>query len=236
MKVLIFMADNRDITLDFYSAQYNSLAAAINYNYAKKFAYDFIYYRTYYRDQNSYNLYNCLDKNNNTLRHAAWSKILCALHSAKQNYDYIVYIDSDCIFRNLDISIEEFIATNTTKDIVFFNNKPWGDEFPCSGFFICKVNQYTTQFLESWYNVNIPEKNLHHPWEQDALHKIFNQFDIQIIDAWTFKDHPNQFIRHICHVDTSDRLPYFKNIINTLQINYQESISLINVLHFDTNF
>jgi hypothetical protein len=235
MKILIFMADNRAITPDFHSAQYNSLATVINYEYAKKFGYDFVYYRTYYIDEKSYNLYNCVDKNNNSFRHASWSKILCALNAAKQKYDYIVYIDSDCIFRNLSISIEEFINTNTAKDIIFFNNKPWGDEIPCAGFFICKVNEYTIKFLESWYNVNIPEKNKEHPWEQDALHKIYKDFDIQTIDAWTFKEDPNQFIRHICHVDCHDRIPYFTNLINTLKINYSEYISKIDVNNFNTN-
>ena len=71
------MSDNRNLEMDFKEAKYNSLAASINYEYSKKHNYDFIYYRPYLKDEENFNLTNCVDPNNITdLRHASWSKLL----------------------------------------------------------------------------------------------------------------------------------------------------------------
>ena len=50
MHILVFMSDNRKLDKNIRSAEYNSLAAAINYEYCKKYNYDFIYYRPYLND------------------------------------------------------------------------------------------------------------------------------------------------------------------------------------------
>lgn len=228
------MADNRDISSDFDSAQYNSLVAAINYQYAKKFNYDFIYYRPYFVDQYSYDLYNCLDKKNNTLRHASWSKILCAIHASSLNYDYIVYIDSDCIFKNFNISISTFISNHSFYDMICLDSKPWGSS-PCAGFFICKVSENSLKILKDWYAYEIPHKNLYHPWEQDALQQIYTNYNIANLDLWMFKEEDGQFLRHICSAEPQNRVTYFKNFILNNNINFKDSIDNIKVLHFNTN-
>ena len=46
-RILVFMSDNRKLHGSLAGADYNSLVAAINYEYCKKHGYDFIYYRPY---------------------------------------------------------------------------------------------------------------------------------------------------------------------------------------------
>lgn len=224
------MSDNR-----LKSTDYNSLVASINYEYCKKYGYDFIYYRPYL-DNEMVVLNNCLDPNSETPRHAAWSKLISTSKALELDYDYVAYIDSDCIFKDFNISLKDFIRNNiNAKDILFFNNKPWGDDLPCSGFYICKVSLYTKQFIKDWYNYNIPERNTLHAWEQDALWKIFKEYNIQICNTQTFLiEENNQFLRHVSTFEKNNRLPYFKKFIETVGIDYPKNIKEIKTIEFTT--
>ncbi len=228
------MSDNRHLSTTYATADYNSLAAAINYEYCKKYNYDFLYYRPYLMHKDQHSILNCKNPVTRRLRHASWAKLLSTLHVAQEKYDYIVYIDSDCIFKDFEKSIEEFIGPYAKNDIVFLNSKPWGDHLPCAGFYICKVNDYTKQFLRDWYNVNIPDKDVHHAWEQDALWGIFNRYNIGIVDSWMFREEEGQFLRHVPHCEAANRMPYFSSFIQLHNINYTKNISEINVVEFDT--
>ena len=169
MHILVFMSDNRKLEKNIRSAEYNSLAAAINYEYCKKYNYDFIYYRPYLNDKDTIKLENCIDPNTNKLRHSAWSKLLSTSLALKLNYDYVVYIDSDCIFKDFNQSLKDFIMPHTKKDIIFLNNKPWGSDKPCSGFYVCKVCENMRQMINSWYNFDFKEKRNPCRFEQGAL-------------------------------------------------------------------
>ena len=103
MKICVFMSDNRLLSNDINNANYNSLTASINYEYCKKYNYNFLYYRPYLDNKEIIDLYNCPDPNSSELRHAAWSKLLSTQLALQLDYDYIVYIDSDCIFTPLHI-------------------------------------------------------------------------------------------------------------------------------------
>jgi hypothetical protein len=218
------MSDNRKVEKYQKDANYNSLAACINYEYSTKFKYDFLYYRPYLNDIDEIKLYNCNNPTTNNLRHASWSKLLSTSLALELSYDYIVYIDSDCVFKDFDQSLELFIQPHLDKDIIFLNNKPWGDNLPCAGFYICKVNTNTKQFILDWYNVNIPEKDMNHPWEQDALWKIYTNYNIAIVDSWMFQESSGQFLRHIWHGENHNRIPYFSSIISK-GMNYEKNIS-----------
>jgi hypothetical protein len=244
MHILVFMSDNRSIENENENekekAGYYALVAAINHAYCKKHNYDFIYYRPYLNNKNQINLYNCIDLNTNTLRHAAWSKLLSTGMSLDSNYDYVVYIDSDCIFKDFNYKLESIIHSNSDKDILFFNNKPWGEHVPCAGFYISKVANYTKQFFMDWYNVNIPSYNKKHAWEQDALWNIYGKYNIGILDTMMFRENEGQFLRHVGCCDETNHLPnfrekYFMEFINTHNINYAENIKEIKCIEFNTN-
>jgi len=223
------MSDNRRLQ----SSEYNSLVAAINYDYCKKHKYDFIYYRPYLNIKESVSLYNCIDPNTNTTRHASWSKLLSAKLALELPYDYVVYIDSDCIFKNRDFSLDEFIRPYLKYDTIFLNNKPWGDHLPCGGFFVCKVGPASKQFIQDWYAIPIPSKNKVHAWEQDALWTLYKKFNIAIVDEMMFQEKEGQFLRHICHKEHRLRIPYFQAFLTSNQIDVR-SIEPIQYIEYNT--
>lgn len=235
MKILVFMSDNRKLDKNFDTAEYNSLTTSINYEYCKKYNYDFIYYRPYLDDSETIKLYNCIDTNNDAERHAAWSKILSTSLALELNYDWVVYIDSDCIFKNFDQSLEDFIKPYIEKNIIFLNDKPWNYYKPNSGFFACNVSNITKEIMRDWYCVDIPTNNKIHPWEQNALRKIYLKYDVKIVDSWMFKETDDQFLRHLCHIESKNRISYFKDFIITNKIDHSKNIGELKYIIYDTN-
>ena len=236
MKILVFMSDNRPINKDYLTADYNSLIACINYEYCKKYNYKFIYYRPYLDDINSTDVLNCLDPNTKEKRHASWAKILSAKKSLKSNYDYIVYIDTDCMFKNFNQSLENFIYKYSNHDIIFINSRPIHIELPCAGFFICKNSQKSEKFLNDWYNFNLPERNTVHPWEQDALWKIYNNYNIVSADLMAFYEEDGQFLRHLSKGEDGDkRISYPKKFIELNNIKYKDNIENMHTINYNTN-
>ena len=154
------MSDNRPIKKysNINDASYNGLAAVINYEYCKKYGYDFKYYVPYLNQLEPLNLHNCLDPNNDQPRHASWSKLLAsqvALDS-EENYDYIVYLDSDCIVKNFNIPIESIIYSNEKYNMLFWGDKLGDVNKPNAGVYICKNNLQTKLMVQEWYYINTP--------------------------------------------------------------------------------
>jgi len=231
MKILVFMSDNRDLDTDV--DKYHSLAECINSAYCKTLGYDFLYFQPYLDNNYPIELLNCIDPNTRGKRHASWSKLLSTEKALDLGYDYVVYIDSDCIFKDFHTSIEHFIISNLDSNIIFFNNKPWGDDKPCAGFYICKVANLTKDLIRKWYNVNIPEKNNCHAWEQDALWNISSE-NIAVLDTWMFKEVNGQYLRHIPNWSNRERAPYFKEFIAMKGLNIEENVN-INQIRFNTS-
>jgi hypothetical protein len=232
MKILVFMSDNRSVL----SESYVSYVAAINFEYCKKYGYDFTYYRPYLKDKQTTTLYNCIDPNSMNLRHAAWSKLLSTQLALTRPYDYIVYIDSDCIFWDFRISLEQFLAPYLDRDFVFTNDQPHNPMKPNTGFFACKVNERTKHNIRDWYNCNIPEYNTCHAYEQNGLWKILHTFSMHLVDMWVFYE-TGQFLRHISSFVNDERLPYFSTFIKKANIEYLKNITTIHQSHmieFDT--
>jgi hypothetical protein len=227
------MSDNRHLESNFEKAEYNSLAASINYEYCKMYGYDFIYYRPYLKDPGVVTLYNCLDAKGEE-RHASWSKLLSTTKMLEENYDYVIYIDSDCIFRNFSISLETFITPYANKDMIFLNSTPWGDNLPCSGFYVCKVGDSVREVMRRWYGTSLPERNTNHPWEQDVLWNIHDSIDYALVHELMFIEKSGQMLRHIGSHEGFNRVPYFKNVVRSNDMKYAENIKNIRVVEFDT--
>jgi hypothetical protein len=238
LRILVFMTDNRKIEGPFETATYNSLTAAINYEYCKQNNYDFIYYRTYLANKNSKDLYNCVDPNTKELRHASWSKLLTTKAVLEMDYDYVVYIDTDCIFKGVHINktIEDYIEPYKDKDVIFLDSQPWYCNLPCAGFYICKVNTNTKMFINEWYNTNFPENNTGHFWEQSSLWNIYTKYNIAIVDEMMFFEEHGQMLRHInSGTHTTHRIPYFQYFIISHEIDFETNLKKIKYIDFDTS-
>ena len=234
------MSDNRLLNENIEISDYNSLVASINYEYCQKHNYDFQYYRPYYLNKDNYEIHNCIDPNTNQKRHASWSKLLTTQKVLELNYDYVVYIDSDCIFKNFDIKIESYIENNLNVNMFFLHNKPFSlDNRPCAGFYICKTCDETKKTIKNWYDYNLPSRNYYRDWEQSVLHLIYQNIPgLQIINEYMFIDKENQFLRHIhgsSYESCNERIPYFKKYIIDKNIKYKDSIKMIQCISYNTS-
>ena len=230
------MSDNRKLENTYETAGYYSVTAAINYEYCKKHGYDFIYYRPYMSDPENIILNNCMDYNNNTVRHASWSKILCTIDAIKRGYDYVMYVDSDCIVKDFDMKVEDLVQSYMDKDLIFSNNAPWSPDRPCCGLYICKSTDYTMKFLKDWYNVSVPQWNTRHAWEQEAAYLIYKNYEkLALFDnKLMFQENSGQQFRHICCMENQNRIPYFKNFLEKKSIDFSKNIEEITCIDFDT--
>jgi hypothetical protein len=235
------MSDNRkiDSSLEVEQAPFWSLTAYINKSYCNKHNYDFKYINTFYGDPSTGNgLYNCRSPTG-AIRHAAWAKILSVLSCMQSNcYDYIVYIDTDCIFKNISRTLDSIVSEHLDAEFFFMNDKPWSQVLPCSGFFVCKVSEFAKEFLSTWYNVNIPENDTKHPWEQNALYKIWTcNSKFILLDEWMFQEDPGQFLRHIGSHESHLRQVYFSNHVKNMEPihgSYKSVLSQIETSSLNT--
>jgi hypothetical protein len=232
MRILVFMSDNRKLFPTLAGADYNSLAAVINKEYCKRHGYDFIYYRPHL-PENTHSLFNCKEPVTGDLRHASWSKLLSTSRALQEPYEYVVYIDSDCIFKDFDHKIENFL---TEADILIASDFPYRKTFPCAGMYICKVNDRVREFIAEWYSVSIPSKNIEHPWEQKALDTIFKRPGISMFNTGNFfNEVEGQPLRHVTgHTKLlkAQRIPYFLAFLDQHEIPFD--ISDIRCIEYST--
>ena len=234
MKFLVIMSDNRKLESNDNLADYNSIVAAINYEYCKKYNYDFKYFIPYLTGSTD-PLNISLDPVTGKLRHCAWAKILSTIYEFNSGYDYIVYIDSDCIFKNFDISLETFIKDYLSYDLIFLNNKPYmHPECPCSGFYIVKVCNGSKKILEDWYCFNFAGRINVARFEQGAMFYMYKSLNIKVLDLWMLNEEPGQFLRHVCSKVACKRLKYFKEVLKMKSIDYKSNIDSINTVEYDT--
>jgi hypothetical protein len=175
------------------------------------------------------------------------------LYEALQSktYDYIVYIDSDCIFKDFGKSLEEFIRPYS-NDILISNDYPFNSSKACTGFFVCKVNNSSLNFLKDWFNYDFKGRPNPSYWEQGALWLLYDEgkYDIQLFhNEDYFNDQPGQFLRHVATFvsisltkssgnspdEKTGRNDYFKHFIEDRDIDYNSTVNNIKVVEFNTN-
>jgi hypothetical protein len=245
MKIAVFMSDNRPLNLQKESCEYNSYAAYINAIYCIAHKYDFYYFQPY--TTSSTDVYICKDPNTGTKRHASWSKLLSATllcTSSKTKYDYIVCIDSDCVFLNIQKRIESIINEYPEKNIIVANNSPYHPHLPCCAFFICKNTEWTRTFLKHWYIYKNPlteskewkhvidsARTTYEPtplfalgtyWEQDTLWLLYQDPDIashiQLLEETImYSESETQYLIHISHERHDLRNPYLLGYVEHLE-------------------
>ena len=113
-EILVIMVDSRglDNINNFNKAIYNELSCLINYSFCLKYNYSFKYYKIkgikknlfHHKSAISAYCYESLETRSNP-----WCKLLAVYKELSSSYDYIVYIDSDCVFLNHKISLNNYI-------------------------------------------------------------------------------------------------------------------------------
>lgn len=254
-KILILMSDSRKLSVDNKAddgargIEYNSLSALINYKYSIKHNYDFLYLIP--KLNNNYEFLNCKSPSGER-RHPAWSKLLSILFIMinKKQYNFIIYLDTDCIVNNFDINLYNFLKKskniknldlNLESNIFFLNDMPWYPDLPCSGFIIIKNNIESFNFIKNWYmDEKNKSHNQDHPFEQSVIQRE-NMISkgIEVINDWMFelKDN-NQFLLHIGSHEKHNRESVFLKKLDKLRFsdfNFINHISLNYTLEYNTD-
>ena len=138
-------------------------------------------------------------------RHPQWDKIQCLIQNIS-NYDYVMWMDSDAVFNNFDISIIDIINENHNNDAIFCHDPCYDGQskhlMVNTGVMIFKNTDWSSSVLnETWnsvedYSVEKLEKHSYHgyPHEQGKICDILmskNSNRYKIFDESKFNTHPN---------------------------------------------
>ena len=161
-------------------------------------------------------------------RHAQWDKIQCVMQNLAE-YDYVVWMDSDAIFSNFDVSLEKLIEENSEYDALFCSDVCYSEGqnhlLVNSGVMVFKNTKWSFDVLSKvWHSVedyvvdNLKKHSYEgFPHEQGKLCDILSREDekkYRIFPAEKFNQHPNYvndqtFIVHFMgsrqteeHIDT----------------------------------
>lgn len=147
--------------------------------------------------------------------HPTWNKPLVLMDNIK-NHDYIMWIDSDAIFTNFDISIQDIIDKHQGKSLLLCNDIG-GWKFN-AGVQIWKNTQWSMNHLMKWWNM----KHVGHMQggDQVQLIDLLSKSDPQmenysISDQTEFNCHPKvhkegMFIIHMMGMSGDERVKTFK--------------------------
>jgi hypothetical protein len=188
-------------------------------------------------------------------RHAQWDKIQCVLQNLSE-YDYIIWMDSDAVFNNFDVSIIDIINNNQEYDALFCSDVCYSEGqnhlLVNTGVMVFKNSQWSFDILNKvWnsvsdYSIENLKKHSYEgfPHEQGKLCEELIREDeskFKIFPSSVFNQHPNSsnnqtfVIHHMGSRQTENHIQTFKQKVidtnNRLQIdcNSQENINYIKL-------
>lgn len=133
-------------------------------------------------------------------RHAAWDKILAVMRLLPY-YDYVMWMDADCVFNNFDKKIEDYLfdsAGTFVNDIALpYAEKKW--HYVNTGVFILKHDERSFKMLhEVWKEygekIDTLDKRSYNgwPWDQGAICKyLLESNDFTVLQDMDMNAHPN---------------------------------------------
>jgi hypothetical protein len=104
------------------------------------------------------------------LRAASWSKLVTSWLVSNRRYEWVAYLDSDCIFVDHDVSIDSYTYVQSVKrkhipswgapvknaSVFFMANSPWLGNYPVAGFYWWRPGAFARRFFQYWWDVNDP--------------------------------------------------------------------------------
>jgi hypothetical protein len=197
MRKLILCADNRSPSDEGYWKYMMNLSE----EYAKKWKYEFKFVKYDYTLE----------------RHPSWERIN-VLKSLVDDYDEILWIDTDASIINHNVDVFEYLKTapesptwprkeGTTPVFYAVSDKPHG-KYGCAGIFMidCSNKILVKDVLNSWWNDIPDEKYIQtHPWEQTVWNKVWSENPekrswIRVADIWsTREEEKDQVFIHLIH-------------------------------------
>ena len=160
--------------------------------------------------------YTCyIYKDSMTDSHPTWNKPL-VIKDNIEKHEFIMWIDSDAIFTNFDIKIEEIIAKEPEKSLLVCNDiGRWKIN---AGVQIWKNCDWSVQTLNEWWNM----KHLDHIQggdqgqliqlliKKDLNEEIYHIFDQTEFNCHPKKHKPGMFILHMMGMSGDYRIKSLK--------------------------
>ncbi|EWM27337.1 hypothetical protein Naga_100226g2 [Nannochloropsis gaditana] len=262
-RVLILVSETRDLLLGVdpnttvAQLSYPAKTAIMNKQYADAHGYDFVYSRPGVTATFREMMWAALEKeskasdckfaaplwhfNRSSLRSAPWAKLPAAWHFALE-YDWIVSIDSDAVFRNMSWKLPQSLAAlRPDQDYLFLSNMPFSYMMPCSGVFVVRGGDRGRKRLETWWNT-ISQTDRRHAYEQTALWQRITpqtwagtQYDADFANAGVRIDvaqfyrsggywpvsKPHSWIVHVGSTELVGRASIFDGILEERNISLQ---------------
>ncbi len=151
-----------------------------------------------------------------------WNKVV-ALKNHIKDHDYIVWIDSDLVFTNLDIKIEDIIAKQPKKDLLVCDDI--GGWTLNSGVLIIKKTEWSMNMLDKLWNMeHLPHYKGAEQAQLIELLKSESKDRYYIFPRSEFNQHPKEwkqgmFILHMMGYSYEEREKRFKEINKKLNID-----------------
>ena len=249
-KTAVIMFDTR--TPEIGADNYWSLAAQLNYLYARHFDYDFIYYLDDYVDVGQ-NILSASEEGGNSsakiaatcylngtvARGAPWGKIPAVADALSRGYETVMYVDSDAFFRSdaAGISIEEMLkrygVADADEEILLWmaSNAPWNEKMPNSGLQLWINRPRTMKMLRRWWNIDVTAQK--HPFEQRAVTRMFksNNWPIAVMEEFQWmvlEQWPDQPALHIPSAHKEQRETQMQHYLG------EQSVAELPVYRIDT--
>jgi hypothetical protein len=210
----VIMGDDRAvITGEHAKKSYSSLAYEINRRFCEKKGWDFRYEK-YALPQRPWGVWQGYSREASEHRAPTWIKLL-AVHSALQrNHDYVIWIDSDCIFYNHDRSWDAILGefSNPMLHLIGWLDNPFHSDKFCAGFFIVRNSMEVRNMLKTIW-LTSSKFSWAFPYEQHALNaflaKSSSAFSLFLDEPMFELKSPNQYILHVAGFEHQRRVPSF---------------------------
>eukprot|EP01084_Bolivina_argentea_P130717 230764_1 len=243
---IVIMSDTRNIS----TSNFLSISTTINYLYAQKYGYKFMFYKwDPINKQNSAHALKfkaCCSHSVYGRKSAPWCKVICIYH-ALNNINYIVnkviYIDTDAIFFNHNIDFNNYLQTakyilyNIESSAIVPCNCPWHYEYQDTkgintGISIFYKTNMSNCILTDWWNANYPicrNKFMKEFFEQTCFSnyiKVKYKKHISILNETSLVEYKGQYWRHIGSHAEIQRQQTFEQIFNQLKSSVYKSLKV----------
>lgn len=104
-------------------------------------------------------------------RFPAWDKVI-AVKKVLSDYDYVLWVDSDCVFKNINFKLESLIISGYSG---YFGKDPVDSIYVNTGVFLLKNNNWSRDLLN-------------YAWNKNA--KIFETIDKHSYKDWPYEQGP----------------------------------------------
>lgn len=208
------MGDDRPVLEGAMARQsYPSLAFEINRIFCEKKGWD-LRYEQYQLPKTWFGTLPAYSSSAGQVRAASWVKLLAVQRALELGYEFVVWIDSDCIFYNHDADWDEIMSNFDQPEVLFLSwlDRPFYHDQFCAGFFIVRSDSQVKSLLRSIWNAP-SEYSWKHVYEQSALNEALRKWpksSVILVDEPMFSlEESHQKLLHIASFDHEKRLPSF---------------------------